>query len=221
MDIRRSQYTFSPVAKGDYLAFLGRVAPEKGVDRAIEIARRTGLPLRIAAKVDPADRDYFEARILPLLDAPGVQFVGEISEAEKSDFLGGALALLFPISWPEPFGLVMIEAMACGTPVIAFNQGAVPEVIRDGKTGFIVENVEQAVHAVAHLDTIDRAVVRATFERRFSVEVMAAKYEGAYADIIARNDTRRLRIAATKDRKLARASAFPHAVRVIPLAGRA
>ena len=115
----------------------------------------------------------------------------------------------------------MIEAMACGTPVIAFNQGAVPEVIRDGKTGFIVENVEQAVHAVAHLDTIDRAVVRATFERRFSVEVMAAKYEGAYADIISRNDTRRLRIAATKDRKLAPESALPRAVPVIPLAGRA
>ena len=114
----------------------------------------------------------------------------------------------------------MIEAMACGTPVIAFNQGAVPEVIRDGKTGFIVENVEQAVHAVAHLDTIDRAVIRAAFERRFSVEVMAAKYEGAYAEIIARNETR-LRIAATKVRKLARASAFPPAVPVIPLAGRA
>jgi len=217
----KSQYTFSPVAKGDYLAFLGRVAPEKGVDRAIEIARRAGLPLRIAAKVDPADRDYFEARILPLLDAPGVQFVGEISEAEKSDFLGGALALLFPISWPEPFGLVMIEAMACGTPVIAFNQGAVPEVMRDGKTGFIVENVEQAVHAVAHLDTIDRAVVRATFERRFSVDVMAEKYEDAYADVIVRNDTRRLRIAATEDRDLAPASASLHAVPVTPLADRA
>jgi glycosyltransferase involved in cell wall biosynthesis len=115
----------------------------------------------------------------------------------------------------------MIEAMACGTPVIAFNQGAVPEVIRDGKTGFIIENVEQAVHVVAHLDTIDRAVVRATFERRFSVDVMAEKYEGAYADIIARNDTRRLRIAATKVRKLAQTSAFPPAVPVIPLAGRA
>jgi len=209
------------VAKGDYLAFLGRVAPEKGVDRAIEIARRAGLPLRIAAKVDPADRDYFESRILPLLNAPGVHFIGEIGEAEKSDFLGGALALLFPISWPEPFGLVMIEAMACGTPVIAFNQGAVPEVICDGETGFIVENVEQAVHAVAHLDTIDRATVRATFECRFSVEVMAAKYEDAYADIISRNDTRRLRIAATKDRKLAPESALPRAVPVIPLAGRA
>ena len=217
----KSQYTFSPVAKGDYLAFLGRIAPEKGVDRAIEIARRAGLPIRIAAKVDPADRDYFEARILPLLNAPGVHFVGEISEAEKSDFLGGALALLFPISWPEPFGLVMIEAMACGTPVIAFNQGAVPEVICDGETGFIVENVEQAVHAVAHLDTIDRGTVRATFERRFSVDVMAEKYEGAYADIISRNDTRRLRIAATKERRLARESALLHPEPVIPLAGRA
>ena len=150
-----------------------------------------------------------------------MQFIGEISEAEKSDFLGGARALLFPISWPEPFGLVMIEAMACGTPVIAFNQGAVPEVMRDGKTGFIVENVEQAVHAVAHLDTIDRVVVRATFERRFSVEVMAAKYEGAYVDVIARNDTRRLRLAANQDGKLAPASILPHALPVTPVVGRA
>ena len=194
----KTQYTFSPVAKGDYLAFLGRIAPEKGVDRAIEIARRTGLPLRIAAKVDPADRDYFEARILPLLDAPGVQFVGEISEAEKSDFLGGALALLFPISWPEPFGLVMIEAMACGTPVIAFNQGAVPEVIRDGKTGFIVENVDEAVRAIPRLDIINREAVRSTFERHFSVDVMAANYEVVYANLI-RNGHRRHARAETEN----------------------
>jgi glycosyltransferase involved in cell wall biosynthesis len=194
----KSQYTFSPVAKGDYLAFLGRIAPEKGVDRAIEIARRAGLPLRIAAKVDPADRDYFEARILPLLNAPGVHFVGEISEAEKSDFLGGALALLFPISWPEPFGLVMIEAMACGTPVIAFNQGAVPEIVRHGVTGFIVKTVDQAVKSVERLAEIDRVTVRATFERYFSVEVMATNYEVAYTDVLdGRTDVRSLRVAET------------------------
>lgn len=213
------QYTFSPVASGAYLAFLGRIAPEKGVDRAIEIARRAGFPLRIAAKVDPADKDYFEAHILPLLDAPGVQFIGEIGEAEKSDFLGGARALLFPISWPEPFGLVMIEAMACGTPIIAFNQGAVPEVMQDGVTGFVVEDVEQAVRAVAHLDTIDRAAVRATFERRFSIEVMAAKYESAYASVALGNEVRPLSLSAAEDRKQATVSASPYAL--APLADRA
>jgi len=206
------QYTFSPVASGAYLAFLGRIAPEKGVDRAIEIARRAGFPLRIAAKVDPADKDYFEAHILPLLDAPGVQFIGEIGEAEKSDFLGGARALLFPISWPEPFGLVMIEAMACGTPIIAFNQGAVPEVMQDGVTGFVVEDVEQAVRAVAHLDTIDRAAVRATFERRFSIEVMAAKYESAYASVALKNEVRPLSLSAAEDRKQATVSDSPYAI---------
>jgi glycosyltransferase involved in cell wall biosynthesis len=180
----KSQYAFSPSPKGGYLAFLGRIAPEKGVDRAIEIARRAHLTLRIAAKVDSADKDYFEAHILPLLDTPGVEFIGEIGEAEKSEFLGGARALLFPISWPEPFGLVMIEAMACGTPVIAFNQGAVPEIVRNGLTGFIVETVHEAVEAVQRLAEIDRAAVRTTFERHFSVEVMAANYEIAYATVL-------------------------------------
>jgi glycosyltransferase involved in cell wall biosynthesis len=178
-----NQYRFSPVAKGGYLAFLGRIAPEKGVDRAIEIARRVGLPLLIAAKVDSANRDYFETRIEPLLNEPGVEFLGEIGENAKSEFLGGACALLFPISWPEPFGLVMIEAMACGTPVIAFDQGAVSEVIQDGKTGFLMQTVAEAVEAISRLEMIDRAVVRATFERRFSVETMAANYEAAYATV--------------------------------------
>jgi glycosyltransferase involved in cell wall biosynthesis len=150
---------------------------------------------------------------------PGVQFVGEISEAEKSHFLGGALALLFPISWPEPFGLVMIETMACETPVIAFNQGAVPEVIHVmEKTEFTVENVEQAVHAVAHLDTIDRAVVRATFERRFSVDVNTRTPMPTSSRGMTRGG---LRIAATKNRKPAPEGASPHAVPVLPLAGRA
>jgi glycosyltransferase involved in cell wall biosynthesis len=168
------------------------------VDRAIEIARRAGLPLRIAAKVDSADKDYFDAHIAPLLDAPGVEFIGEIGEAEKSKFLGGARALLFPISWPEPFGLVMIEAMACGTPVIAFNQGAVPEIVRHGVTGFIVTTVDQAVRSVERLAEIDRVTVRATFERYFSVEVMATNYEVAYTDVLdGRTDVRSLRVAET------------------------
>src|SRR6516164_8146011 len=215
-----AQYAFSPAPKGDYLAFLGRIAPEKGVDRAIEIARRTGYPLRIAAKVDPADKDYFEARILPLLDAPGVQFMGEIAEAEKSDFLGGARALLFPISWPEPFGLVMIEAMACGTPVIAFNQGAVPEIVRHGATGFIVKTVDQAVKSVGRLAEIDRVTVRATFERYFSVEVMATSYEVAYTEVLGgRTDVRSLRLAES-DPLVPAASSGAHPV-VASLAGRA
>ena len=178
----KSQYTFCPKAKG-YLAFLGRVAPEKGVDRAIEIARRAAVPLRIAAKVDRADTDYFEARIKPLLNTPGVEFIGEITESEKSEFLGEASALLFPISWPEPFGLVMIEAMACGTPVIGFRHGSVSEVLKDGLTGFIVETVEEAADAVSQLGTINRRSVRGTFERRFSVDVMAKNYERTYADL--------------------------------------
>jgi glycosyltransferase involved in cell wall biosynthesis len=181
----KSQYRFSPVARGGYLAFLGRIAPEKGVDLAIEIARCAGFPLRIAAKIDRADTDYFHARIKPLLDAPGVEFIGEITESEKSDFLGAASALVFPISWPEPFGLVMIEAMACGTPVIGFRQGSVPEVIKHGRTGFIVETVEEAAAAISQIGTIDRATVRATFERAFSIDVMGKNYERTYADICA------------------------------------
>jgi glycosyltransferase involved in cell wall biosynthesis len=180
----KTQYKFSAAPKGAYLAFLGRVAPEKGVDRAIEIAKRAGLPLRIAAKIDTADLEYFIARIEPLFAAPGVEFIGEISEQEKSEFLGNARALLFPISWPEPFGLVMIEAMACGTPVIGFNHGSVPEVLSDGITGFIVNSVDEAVHAVDRVKWLDRTDVRACFERRFSIEVMARGYEAAYRTVL-------------------------------------
>ena len=143
------------------------------MDRAIEIAKRAGLPLRIAAKINSADLDYFVAKIEPLLKAPGVEFIGEIGEQEKSEFLGNARAVLFPISWPEPFGLVMIEAMACGTPVIGFNHGSVSEVISDGVTGYIVESIDEAVQAVERVKSLDRAEVRACFERRFSVDVMA------------------------------------------------
>jgi glycosyltransferase involved in cell wall biosynthesis len=181
----KDQYAFSPEAKGGYLAFLGRIAPEKGVDKALAIADRAGLPLRIAAKIDFADRGYFNYRIAPLLEsAANAEYIGEIGDTEKGPFLGGAVALLFPIEWPEPFGLVMIEAMACGTPVIAFNRGSVPEVIEHGVTGFIVETVEEAVEATKRAATLDRARIRATFERRFTSEVMAMNYEGAYRDVL-------------------------------------
>ena len=172
-------YHFRP-EPGEYLAFLGRISPEKRVDRAIEIARRVGLPLRIAAKVDKVDQEYFDERIRPLLDDPLVEYVGEIGEAEKSAFLGGARALVFPIDWPEPFGLVMIEAMACGTPVIAYRRGSVPEVIRDGETGFIVDGLEDAVAAVARLGEIDRGRCRREFEQRFSARRMAGDYLAVY-----------------------------------------
>jgi glycosyltransferase involved in cell wall biosynthesis len=150
---------------GGYLAFLGRVSHEKRLDRAIEIARRLGMPLRVAAKVDEADRRYYEA-VAPMLQDPLVEFVGEIGEVEKEEFLGNAAALLFPIDWPEPFGLAMIEAMACGTPVIAFRRGSVPEVVDEGRTGFIVDSVEAGVAAVERLPTLSRRTVRETYERR-------------------------------------------------------
>jgi len=146
--------------RGSYLAFLGRIAPEKRPDRAIEIAKRAGIPLKIAAKVDPADQAYYEEVIVPLLDHPLIEFVGEIDEGAKSDFLGHALALLFPIDWPEPFGLVMIEAMSAGTPVIAFRNGSVPEVIADGVSGFIVETIDEAVTCARQVGTLSRAGVR-------------------------------------------------------------
>lgn len=167
-----------------YLAVLGRVSPEKGIDHAIEIARRAGLTLRIAAKVDRSDREYFDVVIRPLLREPGVEFLGEVGEDDKESFLGGARGLLFPIDWPEPFGLVMIEAMACGTPVIAFPRGSVPEVVEDGVTGFVVPDVAGAVKAVERLDTIDRARVRRVFEQRFSSRRMARDYLDVYASLL-------------------------------------
>lgn len=170
---------FSP-APGRYLAFLGRVSPEKGVARAIAIAKASGYPLRIAAKIDPADRAYFETEIQPLLDHPLVEFVGEIGEREKAAFLGGARALLFPIDWPEPFGLVMIEAMACGLPVVAFEGGSVREIVDDGVSGYVVGTVEEAVAAVHRIDAIDRRACRAAFERRFTAARMAADYLAVY-----------------------------------------
>ena len=180
------QYSFSPEPKDDYLAFLGRISPEKGADRAIDIAERSRLPLRMAAKVDVADRGYFDNAIAPLLQRSSMtEFIGEIDESDKSEFLGNARALLFPIDWPEPFGLVMIEAMACGTPVIAFNRGSVAEVVDDGITGFIVEFVEEATEAIKHLSLLDRARIRATFEQRFSAEKMSIGYETAFQTVLA------------------------------------
>jgi glycosyltransferase involved in cell wall biosynthesis len=174
---------------GQYLAFVGRISPEKRVDRAIAIATGCGQRLRIAAKVDAADRDYFEREIRHLLNNPLVEFVGEINEVQKSDFLGGATALLFPIDWPEPFGIVMIEAMACGVPVIAFRGGSVPEIIDDGVTGFIVDTVEEGIQATRTVHRLDRRVCRQVFERRFNVARMAADYVALYENLIARKRT--------------------------------
>jgi glycosyltransferase involved in cell wall biosynthesis len=184
----RQLLRFSPRPAADgYLAFLGRISPEKRPDRAIEIATRAGIQLRIAAKVDPADRDYWRDEIEPLVRGnPWVEFLGEIDEREKADFLGSAAALVFPIDWPEPFGLVMIEAMACGTPVIAFPCGSVPEVVDHGVTGFVVESVDEAVSAVDRIADLPRGRVRAAFERRFSVERMAEDYEAAYLELCGR-----------------------------------
>ena len=165
---------------GGYLAFLGRISPEKGPDRAIAIAKALGMPLKIAAKIDPADRTYFEEEIEPLLHHPLIDFVGEIGDAEKPAFLGAAAAMLFPVAWPEPFGLVMIEAMACGTPVIAFDCGSVPEVIQDGVTGFVVGSVAEAVRDVRRVAQLDRRRIRAQFELRFSATAMARRYLALY-----------------------------------------
>lgn len=169
--------------EGGYLAFLGRISPEKRPDRAIEISRKSGLPLKIAAKVDAADKEYFES-IKNLFDHPLIEFVGEIGENEKEEFLGNASALLFPIDWPEPFGLVMIEAMACGTPVIAFNAGSVPEVIDEGITGYVVSSLAEALDAVVNIPLISRKECRRRFEERFDIKIMVDHYENIYSRVI-------------------------------------
>jgi glycosyltransferase involved in cell wall biosynthesis len=170
--------------RGGYVAFLGRISPEKRPDRAIEIARALGVPLKIAAKVDKVDEAYFEATIKPMLDGQGVEFIGEINDAQKNDFLGEAQALLFPIDWPEPFGLVMIEAMACGTPVLAFGNGSVSEIIDEGVTGRIVDTTEQAVSALSQVLAFDRRAVRRRFEQRFSATRMAKDYVSVYRKLL-------------------------------------
>jgi glycosyltransferase involved in cell wall biosynthesis len=176
-------YTFHP-EPGKYLAFLGRISPEKRVDRSIAIAQRLGMEIKIAAKVDPVDREYFETVIAPLLSEPLVEYVGEIGEQEKDEFLGHAYALLFPIDWPEPFGLVMAEAMACGTPVIAYRRGSVPEIIEEGVTGFIVHDLEEAVRAAEQILTLDRWRCRQRFEERFSAARMARDYLASYQRLV-------------------------------------
>jgi glycosyltransferase involved in cell wall biosynthesis len=185
-------HTFEP-RPGKHLVFLGRISPEKRVDRAIEIALRCGIPLKVAAKVDRADKEYFETQIRPLLEKAGrsVEFIGEVGGDDKDHFLGDALAMLFPIDWPEPFGLVMIEAMACGTPVIAYPCGSVPEVLEDGVTGFVVQDIDQACQAVGRLDEIDRSRCRKVFEERFSARRMMADYLKIYHQVLAGRAARR------------------------------
>jgi glycosyltransferase involved in cell wall biosynthesis len=171
--------------RGSYFAFLGRISPEKRVDRAIAIATACRTPLRIAAKVDSVDQAYFDTAITPLLNNPLVEFIGEIGDSDKNDFLGGAAALLFPIDWPEPFGLVMIEALACGVPIVAFRCGSVPEVIDHGVSGYVVDSIDAAIEAAARIDRIDRRACRAVFEKRFTAERMALGYERLYDQLAA------------------------------------
>ena len=180
-------YDFSETP-GNYLAFLGRICPEKGVDRTIEIAEKTGRKLKIAAKVDPMDQKYFSDEIEPLLNRPFIEFIGEIGEEDKGEFLGNAAALLFPIDWPEPFGLVMIEALACGTPVIAFDSGSVPEIIENGVTGFVVSDIDEAASAVERISTLSRWKCRETFEQRFSASRMASDYLDIYRWLVSRHE---------------------------------
>ena len=176
-------YNYHSQPRG-YLAFLGRISPEKRPDHAIEVAKRTGLPLRIAAKVDPADLQYYRSEIEPLLDHPLIEFIGEISDAEKNDFVGNALALVCPYDWPEPFGLVLIEALACGTPVLAYRRGSIPEIIEHGTTGFVSENLTEMVAAVERIKEIDRQQCRAFFDQRFTADRMARDYVALYERII-------------------------------------
>jgi glycosyltransferase involved in cell wall biosynthesis len=181
--------------KPSYFAFLGRIAPEKGIDRAIRIAGHCGVPLKVAAKVDNADSDYYEEKIKPLMQSGNVEFIGEIGDKDKPEFLSGAISLLFPIDWPEPFGLVMIEAMACGTPVIAFNRGSVSEIIEDGLTGFVVEDINGAIGAVDRLGHLSRENIRARFEERFTARRMAQDYLSVYRSL-ATADAPHLRLVA-------------------------
>jgi len=180
--IPQENYTYCP-QPGEYLAFLGRISPEKGIERAIEIALRVGMKLNIAAKVDKVDEEYYQEKIKPLLNNPLINYIGEIDEHEKNEFLGNAYATLFPIDWPEPFGLVMIESMACGTPVVAFNRGSVSEVMLQGETGFIVNTVNEAIEAVEKVETISRQCCRYIFEKRFSSMQMANNYLKAYESL--------------------------------------
>jgi glycosyltransferase involved in cell wall biosynthesis len=192
--------------RGKYLVFLGRISPEKRPDRAIEIALRAGIPLKLAAKVDTVDQEYFDAAVKPWLDHPLIEFLGEIDDAQKSELLAGALALLFPIDWPEPFGLVMIEAMSAGTPVISWCNGSVPEIVDPGVTGFIVQCLDEALEALHRVSTLDRPNVRKRFEDRFTVERMAENYLTLYRRLAAdaRSSSRSPPFAESRDRDLRR-----------------
>jgi glycosyltransferase involved in cell wall biosynthesis len=190
-------YTFNRTG-GNYLVFVGRVSPEKRIDRAIEIAKEAGIMIRIAAKIDKVDRDYYESKIAPLLDHPLVDFIGEVGEKEKEELLGNALGLLYPIDWPEPFGLAMIEAMACGTPVVAYNCGSVPEVVDEGLTGFVVNSHREAVAAVKKLSQLDRKICRSVFEKRFSAKRMVDDYLAIYESMI--NEVRSKKMKPVKNR---------------------
>lgn len=173
---------------GNYLAFLGRISPEKRVDRAIEIAKQVGMKIKIAAKIDKVDQDYFKQYIKPLFNDPMVEFLGEIDDSEKNEFLGNAYALVFPIDWPEPFGLVMIEAMACGTPIVAYQRGSVPEIIAHGLNGFIVDNIQDAVSAVERIETLGRRQCRGFFEQNFTSRIMAQNYTKLYERMLQVNE---------------------------------
>jgi len=203
----RNLYSFHPQPQ-QYLAFLGRISPEKRPDHAIEVAKRTGIPLRMAAKVDPADLQYYLAEIEPLLDHPLIEFIGEISDEEKDNFLGNALALVCPYDWPEPFGLVLIEALACGTPVLAYRRGSIPEIIDNGVTGFVSENLSEMAEAVGRLTEIDRRRCRDAFEERFTADRMACNYVALYKRII----EDRIALAAPKIHALGSGSLFETAV---------
>ena len=187
------RHLFTPQpAPGKYLVVIGRVSPEKRVDRAIRIALRAGMPLKIAAKVAKPDREYFTQVIEPMLREPSIEFLGEVSQEEKNELLGQAYALLFPIDWPEPFGLAMIEAMACGTPVIAYPFGSVPEVVDDGKTGFIVSDEDQAIEALEKVESLNRMQCRRVFEERFSACRMAREYSAVYSYLCEPESTSRM-----------------------------
>ncbi len=177
-------FDFHP-GPGKYLAFLGRISPEKRVDRAIEVARELEIPLKIAAKIDPVDQEYFDHAIRPFLDSDLIEFVGEVNESQKSDFLGNATAYLFPIDWPEPFGLTMVESMACGTPVVAIDAGSVPEVVEHGVTGFVCSSLRDFMDCVSEVEGLDRAACRESAQRRFSPQVMADGYEAVYTRLLA------------------------------------
>jgi glycosyltransferase involved in cell wall biosynthesis len=181
---------FETAPRGGYLAFLGRISPEKQPDVAIAIARACGMPLKIAAKVDGADQDYFEQRVRPLLSEPGIEYIGEVGEKDKSAFLGNAAAMLFPIDWPEPFGLVLIEAMACGTPIVAFRRGSVPEVVEDGLTGVVVNDAAEAIEALPRALALPRDAIRRRFEERFTAGRMASDYVRVYERLLAEGRAR-------------------------------